>query len=155
MGVRLVPSALSRTCDEIRPNYEFDVSCQGSVPEAIIAFLENTDFEDAIHNAISLGGDSDTIGAITGSIAEAYYGIPDAIVTLTIKSLDDPLQDIIHRFWKAISRRDITSCLSQRNHRRNSTILAVKEHTTIGRIIQLDLQQSGMSLSPSIMEIGR
>ena len=65
---------LSRTCDEIRPDYEYDISCMGTVPESIIAFLESDNFEDAIRNAISLGGDSDTLAAITGSIAEAYYG---------------------------------------------------------------------------------
>jgi ADP-ribosylglycohydrolase len=68
---------LSRTLDEIRPNYSFDVTCQGSVPESIIAFLESTDFEDAIRNAVSLGGDSDTMATIAGSIAKAYYGIPE------------------------------------------------------------------------------
>jgi len=62
--------------DDIRPSYTFDVSCQGSVPQALEAFFESADFEDAIRNAISIGGDSDTIAAITGGIAEAYYGIP-------------------------------------------------------------------------------
>jgi ADP-ribosylglycohydrolase len=72
---------LDRTIDEIRPNYDFDVSCQGSVPEAIIAFLESTDFENAIRLAISIGGDSDTIACITGGIAEAFYqAVPDSIV---------------------------------------------------------------------------
>lgn len=70
---------LNRTCDEIRPVYEFDVSCQGSVPEAIIAFLDGEDFEDVIRTAISLGGDSDTIGAMAGAIAEAYYGVPEEL----------------------------------------------------------------------------
>lgn len=65
--------------DSIRKGYEFDETCQGSVPQAIVAFLESTDFEDAIRNAISIGGDSDTIAAITGSIAEAAYGIPEEI----------------------------------------------------------------------------
>ena len=64
------------TLDEIRDNYTFDVTCQGSVPQAFEAFFESTGFEDAIRNAISIGGDSDTIAAITGSMAEAYYGIP-------------------------------------------------------------------------------
>lgn len=64
------------TLDSIRPKYKFDVSCQGSVPQAILAFLESNSFEDAIRNAISIGGDSDTIAAITGSIAEAYYRVP-------------------------------------------------------------------------------
>jgi ADP-ribosylglycohydrolase len=64
---------LDRTIDEIRPAYNFDVSCQGSVPEAIIAFLESTDFENAVRLAVSIGGDSDTIACITGGIAEAFY----------------------------------------------------------------------------------
>ena len=64
------------TLDELRPIYQYDVTCQGTVPTAIMAFLESTGFEDAIRNAVSIGGDSDTIAAITGSIAEAYYGVP-------------------------------------------------------------------------------
>lgn len=71
---------LNRTLDEIRPGYELDATCPGSVPEAIIAFLEGKDFEDVIRGAISIGGDSDTIAAIAGGIAEAYYGIPDSII---------------------------------------------------------------------------
>ena len=70
---------LNFTLDEIRPTYRFDVTCQGSVPQAIEAFLESDSFEDAIRNAISIGGDSDTLAAITGSIAEAFYGIPKDI----------------------------------------------------------------------------
>jgi ADP-ribosylglycohydrolase len=72
---------LDLTLDEIRPDYDFDESCQGSVPEAIIAFFESSDYENALRLAISIGGDSDTIGCITGGIAEAFYGnVPDAIV---------------------------------------------------------------------------
>jgi len=89
---------LSRTLDEIRPTYTFDVSCQGSVPEAIIAFLESNDFEDAIRNAISLGGDSDTIAAITGSIAEAAYEIPSDITTDGFFFLDDTLSSAINKW---------------------------------------------------------
>ena len=71
---------LKRTCDEIRAVYNWDASCQGTVPEAIVAFLDSTDFESAIRLAVSLGGDSDTLACITGSIAEAFYGqIPDDI----------------------------------------------------------------------------
>ena len=65
---------LDRTVEDIRPSYEFDISCQGTVPEALIAFLDSDSYEDAIRNAISLGGDSDTLACITGGIAEAYYG---------------------------------------------------------------------------------
>lgn len=71
---------LNRTVDMIRPDYDFDVSCQGSVPEAIICALEATDFEDAIRNAISLGGDSDTIACIAGAIAEARFGISKELI---------------------------------------------------------------------------
>lgn len=86
---------LDRTLDEIRPTYEFDVSCQGTVPEAIIAFLESTGFEDAIRNAISLGGDSDTLAAITGSIAEAAYGVPEEIRSQALGFLDDQLRSAL------------------------------------------------------------
>jgi len=90
---------LNQTLAEIRPTYHFDVSCQGSVPQAITAFLESTDFEDAIRNAISLGGDSDTIACISGSIAEAFYGgIPEAIANETIQRLDPQLVVVVEAF---------------------------------------------------------
>lgn len=72
---------LNRTCDAIRPGYSFEVSCQKSVPESIIAFLDSKDYESTIRLAVSLGGDSDTQACIAGGIAEAYYGMPDEIVT--------------------------------------------------------------------------
>jgi ADP-ribosylglycohydrolase len=78
---------LDRTIDGIRPMYHFDGSCQGSVPEAIIAFLESTDYENAIRLAISIGGDSDTIGCITGGIAEAFYGGVPGEITKKILTL--------------------------------------------------------------------
>jgi ADP-ribosylglycohydrolase len=89
---------LRRTLDEIRMDYDFDVSCMGTVPEAIIAFLESEGFEDAIRNAISLGGDSDTLAAITGSIAEAAYGIPDEIKEKALSYLDLPLTEVVSRW---------------------------------------------------------
>ncbi len=91
---------LSRTLDTIRPDYQFNETCQETVPQAIIAFLESTDFEDAIRNAISLGGDSDTLAAITGSIAEAAYGVPDRIAQKAYDYLDEPLKAVLKR-WKA------------------------------------------------------
>lgn len=84
--------------DEIRDSYTFDVSCQGSVPQALEAFFESTDFEDAIRNAISIGGDSDTIAAITGGIAEAYYGVPADIRSHAITFLDEYQLKIILDF---------------------------------------------------------
>lgn len=90
---------LGRTLDEIRPGYTFDVSCQGSVPEAIIAFLESTDYEDAIRKAISLGGDSDTIACITGGIAEAFYGgVPEEIAEKGRNYLPDEFVRIVEDF---------------------------------------------------------
>lgn len=85
---------LNFTLDVIRPNYTYEIICQKSVPQAIQAFLESTDFEDAIRNAISIGGDSDTIAAITGSIAEAYYGVPQDIKETALSFLDEELLDI-------------------------------------------------------------
>lgn len=96
---------LSMSLDEIRKNYEFDETCQGSVPQAIIAFLESTDFEDAIRNAISIGGDSDTIATITGSIAEAAYGISEDMKEMALSYLDEPLKDVLRR-WKKYMRGD-------------------------------------------------
>lgn len=89
---------LSKTLDEIRPKYYFNETCQETVPQAIIAFLESTDFEDAIRNAISLGGDSDTLAAITGSIAEAAYGIPERIREKAISYLDEPLKAVLRKW---------------------------------------------------------
>lgn len=89
---------LDFTLDEIRPTYDFDGTCQGSVPQAIVAFLESVSFEDSIKNAISIGGDSDTIAAITGSIAEAYYGIPKELSEFAMSKLDDRLMEVTQSF---------------------------------------------------------
>ena len=90
---------LSRTIDEIRPTYEFNEICQETVPQAIIAFLESRDFEDAVRKAVSLGGDADTLGAITGSIAEAYYGgVPDHIGTEVQRRTPMELWAVVDRF---------------------------------------------------------
>ena len=97
---------LSRTLEEIRPDYKFNETCQDTVPQAIIAFLESTDFEDALRNAISLGGDSDTLAAITGSIAEAAYGVPDRIKDKAYSYLDEPLKDILRRWRQYIEAKN-------------------------------------------------
>jgi len=86
------------TLDEIRDTYKFNETCQDTVPQAIMAFLESTSFEDAIRNAISIGGDSDTIAAITGGIAEAYYGVPIEIRENALKYLDENLKSILLEF---------------------------------------------------------
>jgi ADP-ribosylglycohydrolase len=85
--------------EEIRSWYAFDVSCQGSVPPSIIAFLESDDYEDAVRNAISLGGDADTMAAIAGGIAEAFYGgVPDHIRAQALAVLDEPLRVVVEEF---------------------------------------------------------
>lgn len=90
---------LSRTIENIRPIYHFDETCPGSVPEAIIAFLESTCFEDAVRKAVSLGGDSDTIACITGGIAQAYYhGVPDFIQAEVYSRLDEHLAGVVNEF---------------------------------------------------------
>ena len=93
---------LSRTCDEIRPGYRHVETCQQTVPEAIIAFLESTGFEDALRNAASLGGDSDTLAAITGSIAEAFYGVPEELRQECRKRLTPELAEILIEWEKAV-----------------------------------------------------
>lgn len=90
---------LDVSVDELRPGYRFDVSCQGSVPQSIVAFLDSTSFEDAIRNAISLGGDADTMACIAGAIAEAFYGgVPDEIAGPTLRALDASLRGVVDRF---------------------------------------------------------
>lgn len=100
---------LHRTLEEIRPVYSFDESCMRTVPEALIAFLESTDFEDALRNAISLGGDSDTLAAITCAVAEAAYGIPEDIRTKPRSFLPPELQSILTDFesWAREGRGEI------------------------------------------------
>ena len=96
---------LDRTLDEIRPGYHMDETCQKTVPEAITAFLESKDFEDAIRNAVSLGGDTDTLGAITGSIAEAFYGIPAVLIAECRSRMDEGLMtDILDEFDHVLGR---------------------------------------------------
>lgn len=86
--------SLDYRIDDIRPTYRFNETCQETVPQAIQCFLESTSFEDAIRTAISLGGDSDTIGAITGAIAEAYYGVPKDMEEQALAYLDEDLKSI-------------------------------------------------------------
>lgn len=94
---------LSRTCDEIRRVYKFNETCQETCPEAIIAFLESHDYESAIRLGISLGGDSDTIGAITGGIASAYYGIPDSIIEEVKRFIPFEFIDIVEKFENSMN----------------------------------------------------
>ena len=90
---------LDKSIDDLRPRFTFEVSCQATVPPAIIAFLESTDYEHAIRLAVSLGGDSDTIACITGGIAQAYYGgVPGEIRDQSLARLDDRLRSVVKEF---------------------------------------------------------
>jgi len=92
---------LSRSVDQIRPSYRFDISCQGTVPEAIVSFLESESYEDAVRLAVSLGGDSDTLACITGSIAHAFYGqVPAPIVKVVKTVLDQRLWSLTEAFCR-------------------------------------------------------
>ncbi len=91
---------LERTVNDIRPGYTFDVSCQGTVPEALIAFLDSDSYEDAVRNAVSLGGDSDTLACITGGIAEAFYGgVPTEIQAKVQDLLPSELWEVVVAFY--------------------------------------------------------
>jgi ADP-ribosylglycohydrolase len=89
---------LSRTCDEIRPDYRFDVSCQGTVPEAVIAFLEAESFEDNLRTAVSLGGDCDTLTCISAAIGEAFWGVPEELKEECRKRLPEDMLRVADRF---------------------------------------------------------
>lgn len=97
---------LNRTLAEIQPEYTFDVTCQGSVPEAIIAFLESESYEDAIRKAIWLGGDADTQAAIAGAIAEAFYGIPEELRAKTLSALPPRLINIYENWEQFLARKN-------------------------------------------------
>lgn len=92
------------TLDEIRPTYSYSLACWDTVPQALEAFFESTSFEDAIRNAISIGGDSDTIAAITGGVAEAYYGVPQELREKAESYLDERLLRVIHTFENLFER---------------------------------------------------
>ena len=112
---------LNRTVESIRPSYTFDVSCQGSVPESIIAFLDSSNFEDAIRKAISLGGDSDTIACIAGSIAQAYYAnIPSEMIKYCREEMDWPLLRIVDDFWTRYEHRTLAEDGAQNMKRKPS-----------------------------------
>ena len=95
---------MDRKIEDIRPVYRRDVTCQGSVPESVIAFLESDSFEDAVRTVISLGGDTDTTGAITGSIAEAYFGIPQALKMEVNRYVPPRAQKVLQIFSNRVEK---------------------------------------------------
>ncbi len=101
--IRNIILILYFTIDEIRDTYEFNETCQETVPQAIVAFLDSTSFEDAIRTAVSVGGDSDTLAAITGSIAEAYYGVTEDLKEKALTYLDSELRSIYDEWFEFMS----------------------------------------------------
>jgi ADP-ribosylglycohydrolase len=98
---------LNRKLDDIRPSYKFDVSCQGSVPESILCFLESSSFEDSIRLAVSMGGDADTMGCITGGMAEAFYGkVPERLAKEAFGRLDSRLKIVVAKFIREHVNKD-------------------------------------------------
>lgn len=93
---------MSFSLDEIRDSYQFNETCQNTVPQALMAFFESTGFEDAIRNAISIGGDSDTLAAITGGVAEAFYGVPEELERQALRYLDDRLLAVYSAYRQQI-----------------------------------------------------
>jgi ADP-ribosylglycohydrolase len=98
---------LSKPLKAIRPSYLFDVSCQGSVPESLVSFLEATDFEDAVRNAISLGGDADTMACIAGAVAEAHFGMPPEIEQQALSYLNKELRQVVDEFRSRFGGRKL------------------------------------------------
>lgn len=96
---------LDFTVEEIRPGYGHDMTCEGSVPQAIVCFLDATDYEDAVRNAVSLGGDGDTLAAMAGAIAEAYYGIPEELQQQALEYMDDTLLDYYYGYAEVLYDR--------------------------------------------------
>ena len=139
---------LARTLKEIRPAYHMDVTCQGSVPEAIIAFLESTDFEDAVRNAVSIGGDTDTIACIAGSIAEAYYGLTPMLEEECLKRIPNKMKDVIIRFdrarGKSVQGEPIIESALLRYHRDSSP----ENETAVLNAIYIRMKDSGYFLLP-------
>ena len=139
---------LSRTLAEIRPSYHMDVTCQGSVPEAIIAFMESKDFEDAVRNAVSLGGDTDTVACIAGSIAEAYYGLTPAQEKECLNRIPEEMKDVLCRFdrtrRKAIQGDPIIEAALLRYQKNNSQ----ENETAVMNSIYTRMKDGGYFLLP-------
>ena len=96
---------MSRTLDEIRPGYQFNETCQDTVPQAMVAFLEGDSLEDTIRNGVSIGGDTDTLCAIAGSIAEAFYGIPEDMAETAKSYLEEDLLYAVEAFYNHLQQK--------------------------------------------------
>ena len=135
---------LSRTCDEIRPTYHHVESCQETVPEAITAFLEGEDFEDVIRTAVSLGGDCDTLTCIAGSMAEAFYGVPDTLKEECRRRLGDDMLEVLDRFDR------LTSC-GRREEERKKREKAAKRFEATDLVLD-DQAREGFAKLKALLE---
>jgi ADP-ribosylglycohydrolase len=106
----------SRTLDEIRPRYHHVESCQETVPEALTAFFEGNDFEDVVRNAVSLGGDCDTLTCIASGIAEAFYGIPDEYRDNTLSLIEDDMRHVLDKFWQILRIKNMEHLFDQKTN---------------------------------------
>lgn len=107
---------LNCSVNEIRPSYSYDISCQGTVPEAIVAFLDSESYEDAVRNAVSIGGDSDTLACITGGIAEAFYGpVPEEILAKVQECLTPDLWEVTEAFCRKYRMENRTTPCTPKN----------------------------------------
>ncbi|MBS9773783.1 MAG: ADP-ribosylglycohydrolase family protein [Tenacibaculum sp.] len=146
---------LSFTLDEIRADYEFDATCQGSVPQAIVAFLESTDYENAIRLAISIGGDSDTIACMTGGIAMAYYNnIPNYIVDFVMKRLPQEFIDTINEFEEYLNKHKAMSLEKQRKFWEELKTRGIKKYQKYAPIFE-NLYQNKIIYHEGITRIVR
>lgn len=96
------PGISCLSCDELRKHYDFDVTCQGSLPPAMVCFSEGVSFEDTVRNVISIGGDSDTLAAIAGAVADVYYGIPESVMAEAVKLLPADFVTVLDRFFEKV-----------------------------------------------------
>lgn len=135
---------LNRKISDIRPSYDFDVSCQGSVPKAIIAFLEGNSFEEVIRLAVSLGGDSDTIACMASAIAACMYPIPREIAERCDSILSDDLREIKNQFIELISKREEEKRW-EKIYWQEEFERSLKEKTFHNRVIRSILMRLGLA----------
>lgn len=148
---------LDFTLDEIRNHYKFDVTCRGSVPQALEAFFEAEDFEDAVRNAVSIGGDSDTIAAIAGSVAEAYYGVPDTLRHEATEYLKPDLLAVLEAFEEKYPPKTVRQdppAESEKQHAPSSADPPVpnQEDMTAQRSTQMDFAELTENLNMELLD---
>lgn len=141
---------LSRTLDEIRPGYHHVEDCMHTVPEAITAFLEGTSYEDVVRNAVSLGGDTDTLGAIAGAMAEAYYGIPKELITECYKSIPENMASIVDNYRVIVNNNWIITVDSNEEDDENKDNILIKK--TIENMLNERTRESFFAFTDTLIK---